>query len=387
MGKLGVQILLWLLGGISMLTTRDVVAIPPYNMPQGVSEISHTVYNLHMLILWICVVIGVLVFGVMLYSVVKHRKSVGYPAAQFHDSVTVEIVWTVVPFLILVLMAIPATKTLIAMEDTSDPDLTIKITGYQWRWKYDYLDQKIEFFSTLATPRDQIFDVAAKGDHYLLEVDNELVVPIKKKIRLLITAGDVLHAWWIPELALKKDAIPGFINEMWTVIEEPGVYRGQCAELCGRDHGFMPVVVRAVGQPEFDAWVAERGGVAAQAAATSGPAPQVPATSPDKAMNKADLMAEGQKVYNTFCASCHQANGAGLPGTFPALTGAPVVTGPKEAHIQLVLHGKPGTAMVPFGEQLNDAQLAAVITYQRNALGNNMRDVVQPNDVKALRQF
>jgi cytochrome c oxidase subunit 2 len=230
-------------------------------MPKGVTEISHQVYGLHMLIFWICVAIGVLVFGAMLYSVIRHRRSKGYEAAQFHESTTVEILWTIVPFVILVAMAIPATQTLIAMEDTGNSDMTIKITGYQWKWHYDYLDQKVDFFSTLATPRSQIFNQAEKGEHYLLEVDNQVVVPVDKKIRLLLTSNDVIHSWWVPELAVKKDAIPGFINQMWTQIDEPGVYRGQCTELCGRDHGFMPVVVRAVEQAEFDKWVqAQKGG-------------------------------------------------------------------------------------------------------------------------------
>ncbi|MGH8503017.1 MAG: cytochrome c oxidase subunit II [Gammaproteobacteria bacterium] len=251
----------WLAGLLSPLMAGSAAALPASNMPKGVTEISHQVYGLHMLIFWICVGIGVLVFGAMLYSVIRHRRSKGYKAAQFHESTTVEILWTIVPFVILVAMAIPATQTLIAMEDTGNSDMTIKITGYQWKWHYDYLDQNVDFFSTLSTPRSQIFNQAEKGEHYLLEVDNEVVVPVDKKIRLLLTSNDVIHAWWVPELAVKKDAIPGFINQMWTQIDEPGVYRGQCAELCGRDHGFMPVVVRAVEQAEFDKWVqAQKGG-------------------------------------------------------------------------------------------------------------------------------
>ena len=236
------------------------MALQPYNMPVGVTDISKTVFDLHMLIQYICVVIGVGVFGVMFYSILVHRKSKGHKAAQFHESTTVEIVWTVIPFIILIAMAIPATKTLIAMEDTSNYDMTVKITGYQWLWHYDYVENEVDFYSRLSTPRDQIYNREAKGENYLLEVDNELVLPIGKKVRLLLTANDVNHAWWVPELAVKKDAIPGFINQMWVNIKEPGIYRGQCAELCGRDHGFMPIVVRAVTAEEYEQWVAEQGG-------------------------------------------------------------------------------------------------------------------------------
>ena len=228
------------------------------NMPVGVTEVSSIVYDLHMLIFWICVAIGIVVFGVMFYSILMHRKSRGAVAASFHESTTVEVLWTVVPFIILVAMAVPATATLIKMEDSKNPDMTIKITGYQWLWQYEYLDHDHNFYSYLATPRDEIYADAAKNPNYLLEVDRPLVVPTDTKIRLLLTASDVLHAWWVPDLALKKDAIPGFINEMWTKIDEPGVYRGQCAELCGRDHGFMPIEVHAVSPEEFQIWIAEQ---------------------------------------------------------------------------------------------------------------------------------
>jgi len=227
------------------------------NMPRGVTAISQDVYNLHMLIFWICVVIGVVVFGVMFWSIYHHRKSRGAVPAQFHESTVVEVVWTVIPMLILIGMAVPATKTLVRMYDARDADLTVKVTGYQWRWQYDYLDEGVKFFSTLSTPQDQIRNVAAKDEHYLLEVDNPLVVPVGKKVRILTTAADVIHSWWVPGLGWKKDAIPGFINENWTQIEKPGVYRGQCAELCGKDHGFMPVVVKAVPEAEFQQWLAQ----------------------------------------------------------------------------------------------------------------------------------
>ncbi|MBC6414038.1 MAG: cytochrome c oxidase subunit II [Chromatiales bacterium] len=229
--------------------------LQPYNMTTGVTDISAKVFDLHMLIFWICVVIGVVVFGVMIISMIKHRKSVGHKAAQFHESTTAEIAWTLVPLAILIGMAIPATNVLIEMEDTSAADLTVKVTAYQWMWHYEYLDEKVDFFSRLATPREQIYNVQGKGENYLLEVDNELVLPVGKKVRFLITSNDVLHAWWVPDLAVKKDAIPGFINESWAKIDKPGVYRGQCAELCGRDHGFMPIVVRAVDENEYQQWL------------------------------------------------------------------------------------------------------------------------------------
>jgi cytochrome c oxidase subunit 2 len=251
--------------------TEVALAIPPFNMPQGVTEVSQTVYGLHMLIFWICVAIGVGVFGVMFYSMYKHRKSKGHEAAQFHESTKVEVIWTVIPFAILIGIAIPATRALIMLEDTSEADMTVKVTGYQWKWQYEYLDDGISFYSSLSTPGAEIYNQKAKNENYLLEVDNEVVLPIGKKIRLLFTANDVIHAWWVPELAVKQDAIPGFINEKWTRIEKPGIYRGQCAELCGRFHGFMPIVVRAVTQDEYDAWVAQHNGAEKVAAASEQP--------------------------------------------------------------------------------------------------------------------
>jgi len=246
------------LGALFSAVSNSALAVQPYNMPVGVTKISAEVHGLHMLVFWICVAIGIVVFGAMFYSILNHRKSRGRQAAQFHESTAVEVIWTVIPFAILVGTAIPASRTLIAMEDTSNADMTVKITGYQWKWQYDYLDHDISFFSNLSTPRTEIYNKAPKDEHYLLEVDNELVVPVGQKIRFLLTANDVIHAWWVPDLALKKDAIPGFVNEMWTRIEKPGVYRGQCAELCGRGHGFMPIVVRAVTAEEFEQWAAAR---------------------------------------------------------------------------------------------------------------------------------
>jgi cytochrome c oxidase subunit 2 len=345
------------------------------NMAPGATDVSHAVFDLHMTIFWICAVIGVLVFGVMFWSMLVHRRSTGQEAAHFHESTTVEILWTAVPFIILVLMAIPATKTLIDIYDPSESELDVQITGYQWKWHYKYLGQDVEFFSNLATPREQIDNRAPKGEHYLLEVDEPLVVPVGTKVRFLITAADVIHSWWVPSLAVKKDAIPGFVNEAWTRIDKPGIYRGQCTELCGKDHGFMPVVVEAKSKEDFTAWLAER----KQAAAA-----ERELTSKEWSME--ELMARGEKAYNTTCAACHQPDGTGLPPMFPALKGSPIATGPVQGHIDIVVNGKPGTAMAAFGKQLSEVDLAAIITYERNAFGNKVGDMVTPKDILAFKQ-
>lgn len=363
------------LTGLGLLSVAGVAAAEyGLNLRPGVTSIAQEAYSLHMLILWVCVAIGVVVFGAMFYSIIYHRKSKGAVAAQFHESTAVEIAWTIIPFLILIGMAIPATKALIALEDTSNSDISIKVTGYQWKWQYDYLNEGVSFFSTLATPKDEIFNRAEKNPNYLLEVDNPLVVPVGKKVRLSITANDVIHAWWVPDLGMKRDAIPGFINEMWFNIDTPGTYRGQCAELCGKDHGFMPIVVVAKEPAEYDAWVADQLKGSAAAAADS-----------NREFSKDELMARGEKVYGSNCAACHQANGEGVPGAFPSLKGGVLTTGPVAGHLDRVMNGKAGTAMAAFGTQLNDADLAAVVTYERNSWGNNMGDVVQPADVKAAR--
>lgn len=344
------------------------------NLRPGVTSIAQEAYSLHMLILWVCVAIAIVVFGAMFYSIIKHRKSKGAVAAQFHESTAVEIAWTIVPFLILIGMAIPATKALIAMEDTTNSDISIKVTGYQWKWQYEYLGEDVGFFSTLATPKEQIFNTADKGGEYLLEVDNPVVVPVNKKVRLLVTANDVIHAWWVPDLGVKKDAIPGFVNEMWFRIDKAGTYRGQCAELCGKDHGFMPIVVVAKEQADYERWLAEQKQSASAAATDS-----------TREFPREELMARGEKVYAANCAACHQANGEGIPGTFKPLKGSPIATGPVGDHLSVVLNGRPGTAMAAFGNQLNDADIAAVVTYERNAWGNNTNDVVQPADVRKAR--
>jgi len=366
--------------GLSLwLVAPAVFAEYGLNFQRPVTPVAHKILELHNMILIICVIIFLLVFGVMFYSVFAHRKSRGHKAAQFHDNSTLEVIWTVIPFLILVGMAVPSTATLIDMSDTSKSDLTVKITGYQWKWKYDYPDQDVSFFSTLATPREQIENKGDKNEHYLLEVDNPIVLPVGKKVRFLVTANDVIHAWWVPQLGVKKDAIPGFINEVWAKVEEPGIYRGQCAELCGKDHGFMPIVVSAVSQEDFTKWVAAQKDKAAAESASS-----------DKTWTKDELMEKGGKAYASTCAACHGAEGKGIPGMFPALEGSKVATGPVEDHIKTVLHGRAtgkfSAQMPAFAAQLNDADMAAIVTFERNAFGNKTGDVVQPAQVKALRK-
>lgn len=349
------------------------------NMTKGVTPLSEEIYNLHMIILWISVAIGVVVFGVMFWSIFHHRKSKGASAAQFHHSTKAEIVWTIIPVLILVAMAIPATKTLIAMENTGESDMTIKVTGYQWKWQYDYIDEGVSFFSTLDANSNETRQLRsgrnpAEVENYLLDVDNPVVVPVDTKIRFLTTANDVIHAWWVPALGWKRDAIPGFVNESWAVIKEPGTYRGQCAELCGRDHAFMPVVLVAKEKAEYEEWLAEMKAEQSEESASS-----------DKEWSQEELMAKGEEVYGTNCAACHQANGEGVPNAFPALKDGAIATGPVEDHLDIVLNGKEGTTMAAFGEQLSDAEIAAVITYERNSWGNDTGDMVQPADVKNAR--
>lgn len=360
------------------------------NMTPGATDLSLEVYDLHMTIFYVCCVIGLAVFGVMFYSIFKHRKSKGAVAASFHHSTVVEVIWTAVPLVILISMAIPAAKTLIAMEDSSESDMTIKITGYQWKWQYEYMGEDVSFYSQL----DAEHNVARQLDSgidvnqfkwYLKEVDNELVLPIGKKIRFLHTSADVIHAWWVPDLAVKKDAIPGFINENWALIKEPGVYRGKCAELCGRDHGFMPIVVRAVTQEEFDVWLAEQKGetsvvAAAEPAATTSAGGGGEVAAPAEQSMDAQ-MTRGSEVYAQQCVACHQAKGQGIPPVFPAITGSVVATGPIDAHIDIVLNGKPGTAMAAFKGRLSDEDIAAVLTFQRNGLGNSVGDSVQASDL------
>jgi cytochrome c oxidase subunit 2 len=373
---------LWLslmAAAFTMLST-NLQAAWELNMPQGVTQISRDTYDLHMQILWWCVAIGVVVFGVMLWSIINHRKSKGAVSATFHESTKVEIIWTVIPFMILILMAIPATRVLTEAYDSSESELDIQVIGYQWRWEYKYMrantnEEEVSFFSVMSTSREEISNDIAKQEHYLLDVDNPLVIPINKKVRFLVTSNDVIHSWWVPDFAVKKDAIPGFINETWAIVEEPGIYRGQCAELCGIEHGFMPIVVHALEQDEYDAWYAER-----QEAA------RVTREMANNVVTLEESLVMGQNVYTRNCVACHQATGAGLPPAFPALAGSAIVNGDMRANIDLLINGVPGTAMAAYGSQLNPIELAAVVNYIRNSFGNNTGDLVQPAEVNAILQ-
>ncbi len=344
------------------------------NMPIGVTPVSQDVYGLHMTMFWWCVAIGVVVFGVMFYSMIVHRKSNGAKASNFHDSLGLEIAWTVLPFVILIIMAIPATSSLVKLYDTSESEVDVVITGYQWYWGYEYLDQDVKFFSRLSTPQEQIYNQAPKGENYLLEVDEPLVIPINKKVRFLVTSNDVIHAWWVPDLAVKRDAIPGYINESWARVEKPGTYRGVCAELCGKDHGFMPVVVKAVEQEEYEAWLGERREAAAKIKELT-----------NKTFSLDELVVQGEAVYNKACVACHGANGEG--GVGKAIAGSPIATGDMAAHIDIIVNGsKNNPLMAAYKETLSEVDTAAVITYQRNAFGNNTGDVVQPIDILKFKQ-
>ena len=367
------------------------------NMTQGVTPLSHDIYSLHMMALWVCVVIGIGVFGVMFWSILMHRKSRGAVASQFSHNTVAEVVWTIIPICILVGMAIPATKVLIKLEDTSHTAMTIKVTGYQWKWQYEYLGKGIKFFSVLAQDSEKAsqLDSGINPDtvpHYLRNVDKPLVLPIHTRIKILTTGGDVIHSWWVPAMGWKRDAIPGFVNASWVNIEKPGIYRGQCAELCGKGHAFMPIVVKAVPKEQFAAWVKEQQAAAKQEAEGA-----------NKTWSKDELMAKGKQVFMTICSACHQPNGLGIPESFPPIAAghpfsAPqamlndltergfykdgkIVEGPLDKHIDIVVNGITGTAMQAFGKQLDDVQIAAVITFERNSFGNETGDVVQPADI------
>lgn len=383
---------------------QDVMENAYWNLPKGVTDISHEVWGLHMAAFWVCVAIAVVVFGVMFYSIFAHRRSKNPVPATFHHSTTVEIIWTIIPFLILIGLAVPAAGTLIKQYDTRDSAMTVKITGYQWKWQYEYVGEGVSFFSTLDAKSNEARQLGSGIDpktvpNYIRDVDNPIVLPVGKKVRFLLTSNDVIHGWWVPDLAIKKDAIPGFINEMWTQINEPGTYRGQCTVLCGRDHGFMPVVVVAKSEADYAAWLADmkakQGVPVAAVPATTATDAVVDAPAPAEAAEAAPMevaaaesaaaaapAVDGKKVYLGNCAACHQATGAGLPPTFPALTGSKMVTGPADALLTQIIKGK--NAMPPFGH-LSDADIAAVATYVRNDLGNKVGDTVGADQVKTLR--
>ncbi|CAN1493090.1 CyoA Heme/copper-type cytochrome/quinol oxidases, subunit 2 [Methylophilaceae bacterium] len=369
-----------ILSALFLLSPDILHAAWGLNMTQGVTPISHDVYNMHMTSLYVCTVIGILVFGMMFWSIFHHRKSKGVKPAKFSHSTTVEIVWTLIPFIIIVALAIPATKLLARMDDTSKSEITIKATGYQWKWKYDYIDEDLTIYSNLAA--DSV-DASQKNsgidpktaDNYLRNTDTALVLPVGKKIRIMTTASDVIHAWWVPDLGWKRDAIPGFINDNWTIINKEGVYRGQCAEICGKGHGYMPIVVKAVPEKEYVAWVQETK-LALKSKNDSG----------DKELSMDELKSKGEAVYKANCLACHQANGQGIKGVFPAIDGSPLANLKENipAHIHQVIYGKGN--MPAFGEQLSDSDIAAVVTFVRNNWGNKTGHVIQPKDVLAARK-
>lgn len=377
--KLAISPVLLLLSSMSSGVWAEQAPRWQVNMTPGVTDIGGKIYDLHMFVFWVCVWIGVVVFGLMFYSILTHRKSLGVKASSFHESTKVEIAWTIVPFIILIAIAFPSTSTLLEIYDTDDADLDIMVTGYQWKWKYDYIDpndasaEKVSFFSSLRTGQTEIYNEDTKGEHYLLEVDEPLVIPVNKKVRFLVTANDVIHSWWVPSLAVKRDAIPGFINETWTKATKAGIYRGQCAELCGRDHGFMPIVVHVVEEDEYNAWITEKKAQASEIKELM-----------SKQFSLDEQMISGKAVYDKSCAACHGAEGQG--GVGAAIAGSAITTGTLNEHLNIGINGVPGTAMQAFGGQLNDVDMASVITYQRNAFGNNMGDTVQPIDVYNFKQ-
>ncbi|KAB2917132.1 MAG: cytochrome c oxidase subunit II [Dechloromonas sp.] len=362
-----------------------------FNFPEPVTPIARETLHIHNEFMLIITLLFVVVFAIMIYSMIKHRKSVGHAAVKFTGPTgALQWFWALIPFAILlfidfVLMGIPAVQAIISMEDTKTrADMVLKVTGMQWKWQYEYPEAGIKFISTMSTPRAQIANAEAKGEHYLLEVDKPVVLPVGKKVRILLTSTDVIHTWWVPQFGVKRDAIPGFLRETWVLIEKPGIYRGQCAELCGKDHGFMPVVVHAVPEPEYLAWLEQQ---KAEAVAAAGSA--------DRAWSRDELVAEGRTVYDKVCVACHQAEGQGLPPVFPALAGSKIVNGPlldmngriiPDSHVDRVFNGKAGTAMQAFRDTLSDVELAAVITYERNSFGNKLGDMIQPAQIKALRQ-
>ncbi|MDC3152639.1 cytochrome c oxidase subunit II [SAR86 cluster bacterium] len=347
------------------------------NMTRGVTGVSNEVFELHMLIFWICVAIGVVVFGVMFYSMYAHTKKKNPVASTFHESTKVEIAWTIIPFLILIAMAIPASKTLVKIYDDEAGDINIQVTGYQWKWQYRYLEDDISFFANLSTDLDEIYNLVPKGENYLQEVDEMVVIPVGKKIRFLITANDVIHSWWMPAFAIKQDAIPGFVNTAWTIVDEPGTYRGKCTELCGKNHGFMPIVVKAVEQEEYDQWINDKKQAAMKLAELT-----------TKNWTTEELIAKGQDVYAVNCVACHQTNGEGITGIFPALAGSDIVLNNKPRNIEILMEGVQGAAMNSF-DYLSEVELASVITYTRQSWGNDAKGdgtVVLPQDIVTYKE-
>ena len=343
------------------------------NMREGVTQVSRDVFELHMLIFYICVAIGAVVFSVMFYSLFRYTKKRNPNPSAFHESTKLEVAWTVVPFLILIAMAVPASKTLTEIYDDEEGEINIQVVGYQWKWEYKYLEDDINFFSNLSTDQDEIYNLVPKGENYLLEVDEPLIIPVDTRVRFLITANDVIHSWWVPDFAIKQDAIPGFINTAWTRAEETGIYRGNCTELCGKNHGFMPVVVKVVEKDEYNDWVLEKKEEAIKLAELT-----------EKEWSLAELTERGEGVYQKNCVACHQMNGEGLPPIFPALAGSDIVTFDKDRNVEILMEGVQGAAMQSFANQLSEVDMAAVITYTRQAWGNAENgdgEYVVPSDI------
>jgi cytochrome c oxidase subunit II len=376
-----------LLFAASAFAGYDVDILPP------ASAVATEIYDLHWKILYVCVAIFVIVFGAMFWSLFMHRRAMGAKAAQFHENTTVEILWTVVPFVILIGMAYPATRTILDMKDASNPDMSIKVTAFQWGWDYDYLNDGVRFTSLLSTPRNQIEDwdgkaVKERNEHYLLEVNNNVIVPVGKKVRLLITSNDVIHGWYVPQLGINQYGIPGFVKDAWFKAEKVGIFRGQCSQICGKEHGFMPIVVEVVTVEKYADWVkGQKAKMPAPVAVAAAPAQAAaaPPEDPNKKWTLDDLKAKGAEVYAANCVACHQATGKGVPPAFPPLDGSKIVTGPKAAQIAIELNGKPNTAMAPFS-RLSDVELAAVITHTRNSWGNKTGEAIQPSEIKAARK-
>ena len=343
------------------------------NMREGVTQVSRDVFELHMLIFYICVAIGAVVFSVMFYSLFRYTKKRNPNPSTFHESTKLEVAWTVVPFLILIAMAVPASKTLTEIYDDEEGEINIQVVGYQWKWEYKYLEDDINFFSNLSTDQDEIYNLVPKGENYLLEVDEPLIIPVDTRVRFLITANDVIHSWWVPDFAIKQDAIPGFINTAWTRAEETGIYRGNCTELCGKNHGFMPVVVKVVEKDEYNDWVLAKKEEAIKLAELT-----------EKEWSLAELTERGEGVYQKNCVACHQMNGEGLPPIFPALAGSDIVMFDKGRNVEILMEGVQGAAMQSFANQLSEVDMAAVITYTRQAWGNAENgdgEYVVPSDI------
>ena len=360
------------------LSNKALAEWEDLNMTQGATAISREVYDLHMLIFWICVVIGVLVFGVMFYSMYAFTKKKNPVAATFHENTKVELAWTIIPFLILIAVAVPASKTLQSIYNDEAGDVNIQVVGHQWYWQYRYLEDDVNFYANLSTDQDEIYNKVPKGENYLQEVDEIVVIPVGKKVRFLITANDVIHSWWVPAFAIKQDAIPGFINTAWTIVDEPGLFRGKCTELCGKNHGFMPIVVKAVEQDEYDLWIKEKQSAAIALAELT-----------EKDWTAEELVARGESLYITNCVACHGPNGAGVTGIFPALAGSDIVLNNKARQIEILMEGVQGAAMASYAEKLAEVDMAAVITYTRRSWGNAEKgdgEIVVPKDIVEYKQ-